>query len=144
MQPDVQAALTVICRRNKRLDRENVNLARADLRGADLANASLALADLRGVDLADAPLYRADLAAADLTNADLTGAYLEGETSRCDPHRRNFSGATIFNADLTDPALAWQRPHGRFVKKVAPEGWVHDGDSFRLKRVGEDADNADN
>jgi hypothetical protein len=101
-QPDVQAALTVIGRRDRDRDREPIDLTGADLararfRAADLHGAALGGADLTGADLALADLTGADLAganltAADLTGARLTGAYLVGAT---------LTRATLADADLT-------------------------------------------
>jgi Pentapeptide repeats (8 copies) len=68
-RPDVQAALTVIGRRDPIHDRQSINLG-----GADLTGARLTRADLGGADLTGARLTRADLRDADLTGADLTGA----------------------------------------------------------------------
>lgn len=57
----MQAAVTVIGRRNPRHDRQRVNLTGANLTGADLG----------GVDLTGANLFLANL-----TRADLVGALL--------------------------------------------------------------------
>jgi hypothetical protein len=83
-RPDVQAALTVIGRRNTEQDRQPINLAgailpRADIKRAILAEADLTEADLTGANLygailTEAGLFKAILADADLTNADLTNA----------------------------------------------------------------------
>jgi uncharacterized protein YjbI with pentapeptide repeats len=53
-RPDVQAALTVIGRRNRTHDRGYINLTKANLTGADLSSA-----DLSGADLREAVLTRA-------------------------------------------------------------------------------------
>jgi Pentapeptide repeats (8 copies) len=112
-RPDVQAAVTVIGRRNPRHDRQRINLAAvglpgADLTGANLAHAYLDDADLTGADLADvnlagarlqrAYLYRANfhganLAGAVLTRANLTHAYLD---------EADLTGADLTNVDITD------------------------------------------
>jgi hypothetical protein len=106
--PDVQAALTVLCRRpvchdhlqsdeKGRLDLSRSALQRASLREAklqkaDFSGARLQGADLRRAKLKDAVLKEAnlgpaagsrylggaDLKGADLTEADLTGAVLTG------------------------------------------------------------------
>lgn len=133
-RPDVQAAVTVICRRDAKHDIDPINLEGADLIGADLGEAILARAALDGADLTGAylnganldgaSLFRvilgnanlgatrlgADLEGADLTWADLTEAYL--------------TGADLIGANLTD--ARW--PDGAPV----PEGWRRDG-SGRLK-----------
>ncbi|MBE9212144.1 pentapeptide repeat-containing protein [Plectonema cf. radiosum LEGE 06105] len=75
---DIQAALTVIGRRNANQDPENkrLNLRNAQIRGVDLSNANLQRADLR--------------------NADLSGACLQGT----DLYRANLDGATISQSNL--------------------------------------------
>jgi uncharacterized protein YjbI with pentapeptide repeats len=101
-RPDVQAALTVIGRRDATNDRYRVDLQKAELYGADLRDAYLAEAFLFGAKLEqaslnDANLYRANLAiakldSADLRDANLSGAYLVGT---------DFSGADLTGADLS-------------------------------------------
>jgi hypothetical protein len=66
---DVQAALTVLGRRDAMCDRQPINLSSANLAGADLADA-----DLAGADLTDTDLTGADLTGANLTSTDLTSA----------------------------------------------------------------------
>lgn len=77
-RPDVQAAVTVIGRRNPRHDRQPVNLDAADLTGADLTGADLTHADLTHADLTGANLTRANLTGKNLTRADFTGADFTG------------------------------------------------------------------
>ena len=60
IQPDVQAAVTVVGRRISRRDRGHIDLSGADLSGADLSDA-----DLTDADLSDANLYGANLTGAD-------------------------------------------------------------------------------
>ena len=60
-RPDVQAALTVIGRRNTP-ERDQIDLSNAYLPLADLSGAKLNRADLNGVTLADADLSEAKLA----------------------------------------------------------------------------------
>lgn len=85
-RPDVQAAATVIGRRNR---------AR-DIRGIDLTRADLARANLARADLTDATFINANLANANLTDANLTSAYLTSA---------NLSGATLVKANLTSAIL---------------------------------------
>jgi hypothetical protein len=80
-RPDVQAAITVIGRRDSKRDREPINLTRADLTRADLANANLIRANLTGADLTGANLTGAYLNGAQLTGANLTGANLNRAAS---------------------------------------------------------------
>jgi uncharacterized protein YjbI with pentapeptide repeats len=80
-RPDIQAAMTVIGRRNIRhdsgqIDLANVNLTGADLRGKELANANLIGANLTRTIAMQANLAGANLRNANLTEADLTGANL--------------------------------------------------------------------
>ena len=116
-RPDVQAALTVLGRRDAHRDIRSIDLtgailsganldgadlARALLRGADLARASLVGADLTGARLRDADLTSASLVGADLTDAILEGAKL----ARAILARANLSGAfLIIGADLTGAIL---------------------------------------
>ena len=115
-RPDVQAALTVVGRRDHSQDRATINLTSADLReanltradlfGADLTSADLTSADLREANLSGAMLVRADLTSArllgaDLTSADLTGARLAGANI----YDANLTGARLTSTDLTGAIL---------------------------------------
>ncbi len=116
-RPDVQAALTVVGRRDATRDIRPVDLTgaflpgadltRAFLRGANLTRAILAGADLTGADFGPAGevpaiLKGADLTGATLTWADFTGAYLE-EATLAGAHliRAKFTRAFLTGADLT-------------------------------------------
>ena len=66
-RPDVQAALTVVGRRDPDHDIQSIDLARAHLVGATLVGATLDGAGLDGADLFGATLTRADLTDATLT-----------------------------------------------------------------------------
>ena len=116
-RPDVQAAVTVIGRRETAHDRQSVNLGAATLTGADLTGANLTRAnltrtdltgadltgaDLSGADLTGAKLARAKLTGAKLTGAKLTGAKLTGaKLSRADLTGANLTHATVTRANLT-------------------------------------------
>ena len=130
-RPDVQAALTVIGRRDVERDGPWIDLAgarltRANLRGARLDGATLAGAVLAGADLTGARLNRSSLGGADLAGtrllaADLTGARLDGASLQgrfpqrrappgSRPHgrargraltRANLAGADLEGADVT-------------------------------------------
>jgi hypothetical protein len=100
---DVQAALTVIGRRTVRpeLEPERLNLARTDLRGADLWGARLQRTLLLDAQLHEANLWRAQLqgailGGAQLQKADLTGAQLQVAF---------LVGAQLQGADLTEAQL---------------------------------------
>ena len=93
MDPDVQAALSIIGRRNRARDIRPIDLTGADLSGADLAHADLSGADLTRADLTDATcaakLTRANLSGADLTDADLSsGTDLIGSAILAGAHAR--------------------------------------------------------
>ena len=75
-RPDVQAALTVVGRRDPDRDVRQIDLAGACLAGAALDGAHLVGADLQDADLTSARLSNADLTVAYLRKADLHGAFL--------------------------------------------------------------------
>jgi uncharacterized protein YjbI with pentapeptide repeats/uncharacterized membrane protein len=130
-RPDVQAAITVIGRRNHGNDCRPVNLNRADLTAADLTsaqladarlcaadltnahliNANLTDAKLIGANLTDAKLIRANLRGADLTNADLTGAHLakanlaSAHLAKANLASADVAGANLAGADFADAQL---------------------------------------
>jgi hypothetical protein len=106
IRPDVQAAVTVIGRRNPEHDSQPVDLRLANLGGADLAGADLRGVILGGADLRDANLRGADLRGADLWTADLRGAYLRGV---------NLHGADLRGTKFHD---AFWSP-----LEAVPEGW---------------------
>ncbi|MEM8697520.1 MAG: pentapeptide repeat-containing protein [Pseudomonadota bacterium] len=118
---DVQAALTVIGRRELRLrdyettkdyhlDLTHTNLQNANLggarlegaylEGARLEGANLGVAHLEGANLGGAHLERADLGEAHLERAKLGGAHLEGA---------DLVGAKLKSADLTRWHMARMR-----------------------------------
>ncbi|HEX5598072.1 MAG TPA: pentapeptide repeat-containing protein, partial [Micromonosporaceae bacterium] len=96
---DIQAALTVLSRRDTNRDQvvDELNLAHTNLRGADLHQADLHWADLSGADLSGADLGGADLGGADLSGAILIGANLGGT---------NLDHAFLDHADLRYADLA--------------------------------------
>ena len=145
-RPDVQAALTVIGRRNPRHDRRwsgrvdlhSAVLTRADLRSADLGSADLSGAFLTGANLFGAYLSGADLEGAYLTGADLTGADLTG----ADLGGAYLTGAHLSGAYLSGANLIRVRDftdvQGWPEKEIpVPHGWMVDKDSGRLKRARE-------
>ena len=100
-RPDVQAAVTVIGRRDVTYDRRRINL-----RGVHLPYANLAEVNLSGADLSNANLAGADLTEADLTGADLTGAQLDfAKLTGAELHKANLTGAAL-RANLTGANLA--------------------------------------
>jgi uncharacterized protein YjbI with pentapeptide repeats len=115
-RPDIQAAVTVIGRRNPTHDRAHVDLFAANLAGTDLDRADLTGANLRRADLTgatlidtvltgallvDTVLTEAVLVGADLTGAFLWPAYLTGAALI----GTNFTGANLRSADLTGATL---------------------------------------
>jgi uncharacterized protein YjbI with pentapeptide repeats len=103
IRTDIQAALTVIGRRNYKDDRENeilnlnnTNLTGANLNKANLQNANLREVNLQQANLAQANLYYANLAQANLQQADLAQANL---------YYANLVQANLQQADLTQANL---------------------------------------
>jgi hypothetical protein len=89
-----------------------VNLAQADLRGADLKGATLneadlSIADLRGADLREARLTEAVLAGADLRGANLTNSWLaRADLALADLDQANLTWAWLTEArGLTEKQL---------------------------------------
>ena len=110
-RPDIQAAVTVIGRRDtthddrRRINLRNVYLPFADLPKANLADVDLTSADLTSANLTGAKLHKADLTGAslravltgtDLTEANLTEAKLRGALLT----EANLAGADLRYADL--------------------------------------------
>ncbi|WP_406322557.1 pentapeptide repeat-containing protein [Streptomyces sp. NBC_01637] len=89
---DVQAALTVLGRRPKRMESQNLDLAftalwHADLSGADFSHANFFGSDMRYVNLTGARLKGALLGGADLEHAMLKDADLRGAELVGSPYR---------------------------------------------------------
>ena len=120
-RPDVQAAVTVVGRRDQErgivlIDLTDADLTRADLTDARLARARLARARLTdaylgGADLTHAYLLSADLAHAYLTDARLPDARLIGarlptaDLTSADLRGADLRGADLISADLTGADL---------------------------------------
>ncbi|MBW4457928.1 MAG: pentapeptide repeat-containing protein [Nostoc indistinguendum CM1-VF10] len=108
IRTDIQAALTVIARRNtnKDLENEQIDLSHTDMRGVNLKGANLEQANLYQVNLSGANLRKANLAgailsAANLEGADLTGANLKGAIlSAANLKGANLSGTSLHQANL--------------------------------------------
>lgn len=99
---DIQAALSVIGRRNRENDIRPIGLYGANFTGARLADAHLANADLNHAHLHHAYLRDATLNSAILTEADLTGANLRSANLT----GAILSGTDLADSDLTDASLA--------------------------------------
>lgn len=140
---DVQAALTVIGRRDTTKDnRTVVDLSRTCLRGANLTNAdlsgtSLAGADLAGLDLSDASLHAADLTYAylgglnltdvNLSDADLSGAYL-GCTRDTEERTSTTSSYSLYCPTLSGVDLSRAKPEGTHLSGARLKGNFRDVD----------------
>ena len=126
-RPDVQAAVTVVGRRDAERDIRPINLTGADLTGADLTSAFLSgaqlsgaqlpgadftgaflgRADLRDTFLGGAMLIRADLTGARLDGADLAVAFLGGASlAGASLGYAQLPGAQLSGADLTRAYLS--------------------------------------
>ncbi|MEH2250098.1 pentapeptide repeat-containing protein [Nostoc sp.] len=118
IRTDIQAALTVISRRNILEDpkEQKLDLRNTDIRGADLLKANLQQADLRGADLSGSDLREADLSEADLSGAKLVKSILYEtkllKATLCGANlcwanlnRANLSGANMRSANLTGASL---------------------------------------
>ncbi|WP_375514463.1 pentapeptide repeat-containing protein [uncultured Nostoc sp.] len=108
LRVDIQAALTVIARRdvNKDPENEQLDLSHTDIRGANLNRANLEHTNLYQANLAEANLTEANLAGAILSAANLEGtnlylANLEGAIlSAASLKAANLSGANLYCASL--------------------------------------------
>jgi hypothetical protein len=114
-RPDVQAAITVIGRRNEKRDITPVDLSGVDLRGADLDGLNLRTANLSRVNFTGASLEGTGLGRAVLREADLSGADLRAT----DLNGADLWKASLCKADLRSADLHGHRPdppptsHGR-------------------------------
>ena len=114
MATDIQAALTVIGRRDFQKDCKNqkLDLRNTDIRWADLQGANLQKLDLRGANLCGANLKDADLSASDLESVQLSGAVLYNvKFQSCNLLEANLSGANLnralfFKANLRSANLS--------------------------------------
>jgi hypothetical protein len=143
---DVQAAVTVVARRDakrdiRQIDLYGANLRAAELPGATLAGASitfatLAAANLTAADLADANLGGTDLRAAQLASANLASANLRSADLRtADLTAADLTSATLTDADLrgTGATLPSANLRGADLTGArwpgdtpVPEGWKLD------------------
>ncbi|MDZ8025635.1 MAG: pentapeptide repeat-containing protein [Nostoc sp. DedQUE01] len=118
IRTDIQAALTVIARRNLLEDPKDqkLDLRNTDIRRADLVGASLQQADLRGADLSGADLRGADLSETDLNGAKLVRSILYetkllktsligADLSWANLNRANLCGANLRSASLVGASL---------------------------------------
>jgi hypothetical protein len=101
IRPDVQAALTVIGRRDTTHDRQRINLMSTDLRGADLAHANLSGAWLARANLSGANLSSALLNGANLTDATQSSRTSTAQTSAARTSRARSSSTRISPARIS-------------------------------------------
>jgi uncharacterized protein YjbI with pentapeptide repeats len=163
-RPDVQAAVTVVGRRNAERDTQPIdltgaNLASANLRGANFPGANLHHANLSAANLTHganltrailleanltgANLHHANLSAANLIEANLAGTFL----TRADLRGADLSYATLTYADLRYADLSGADLDGADLDNAAwpadtpvPEGWERDADTGRLRAAGTSAE----
>jgi uncharacterized protein YjbI with pentapeptide repeats len=105
---DIQAALSVIARRDAQKDQPNqkINLRYADISGADLHKANLQQADLRGANLCEANLQEANLCQANLDGAKLCGSILyEANLQSTNLTDANLCGANLNCAQACEANL---------------------------------------
>ena len=106
IRPDIQAALTVIGRRNATHDLQPIDLSRANLSYANLTGADFTGADFTAADLTAANLTNGDLTGAFLTDADLTrAALIHARLTHANLSRASLLGASLLGADLTGALL---------------------------------------
>jgi Pentapeptide repeats (8 copies) len=122
---DIQAALTVIARRDANQDPENeqLDLSHTDMRGANLHGANLAQtnfyqANLAGANLREANLAGAILSAANLERANLYLANLEGAILSV----ANLERANLSKANLHCASLYLARLHGAIINDAIFDG----------------------
>ncbi|GAA5020884.1 pentapeptide repeat-containing protein [Streptomyces siamensis] len=137
LEPDVQAALDVLGTLGPAT---RVDLAEADLRGAEFLGLSFERGDmrrclLRGSDLRRAVLRESELDATDLRGARLDGAVLTGARLI----RADLRGAEIREAVLTNCSLSSARLEDAWASSVSLRG----ADLFSARLEGARLDGAD-
>jgi len=99
LRTDIQAALTIIGRRDPEKDPENQRL---DLSKVNIAGAELMKAQLQGANLSEANLQEANLIDANLQGANLGGTNLKGAWL----HEANLQKAYLNEANLQEAELS--------------------------------------
>ena len=159
-RPDIQAAATVIGRRDTKHDTNSIDLGWVDLTGANLRGAKFGAVNLHHANLSHARLARAHLVGAQLVAANLSGAFLTNANLRgayltwAQLPGASLHGANLTEADLREADLSFLHyasanfteadlTRARWPGNVrAPEGWELDTSSGRLRRAGTDAEAA--
>lgn len=118
IRADIQAAVTVIGRRdtnkdpkNEQIDLSHTNMQGINLNGANLEQINLYQANLSGANLAGANLEGAVLSAANLVGANLNLVNLSGAILSA----ANLSGANLSGANLRRANLYLARLHGAIL-----------------------------
>jgi hypothetical protein len=103
LRTDIQAALTVIGRRDPEKDKGVLNLRSTDLRGANLSTAQLQGADFCEAKLQGAYLIKANLKEAKLVMANLEGAHIRhANLEKAKFWEANLRGAKLQEANLKE------------------------------------------
>ena len=125
-RPDVQAAVTVIGRRDSNSDRRRIDLTRADLSRADLSFAHLNYADLNDAHLNYAHLRDAHLRGAWLSGAHLNDAYLGGaDLTEAGLQRAHLNHAYLIGAHLDGAYLESAQLNGARLNGARLDGaWL--------------------
>ncbi len=125
LRVDIQAALTVIARRdvNKDPENEQLDLSHTDIRGANLNRANLEQtnlyqANLAGANLTEANLAGAILSAANLESTNLYLANLEGAILSA----ASLKGANLEGANLHCASLYLAGLHGAVLNDAILDG----------------------
>ena len=149
-RPDVQAAVTVVGRRDVQhdtlwIDLAGARLTRANLRGAYLECATLTGADLAGADLMGARLDRASLGGADLNGARLHVARLDRASLQgASLQGAYLNGAHLQEADLTGARAAEAHLGGADLTIAHLNGaYLERADLTRANLAGADLEGAD-
>ena len=121
LRTDIQAALTVIGRRdpekdppNKKLDLSNTDIRKAELPKANFQKIILSEAKLQGANLCDANLQEADLSRANLEGANLRDANLQRTKLR----EAKLQNANFSQANLTESIIRAAILHDTTLNKA--------------------------
>lgn len=125
-----------------RRDFSRVKIPGVDLHGADLSNSTFVVADLTGANLSHANFTGADLGAANLSGATIKGAKftkakLRGSVLRgvlaarelppifhTQPRSASFDQCDLWEADLSEAALAWASFAGADLERANASGAI--------------------
>jgi uncharacterized protein YjbI with pentapeptide repeats len=125
VRADIQAALTVIARRdvnkdpeNEQLDLSHINIRGVNLNGANLQQINLYQANLAGANLTEANLAGAILSAANLEGANLYLANLQGAILSA----ANLKGANLAGANLHYASLYLADLYGAILNDAILDG----------------------